>query len=172
MNKMSSKTVFVTSNPHLSKYHSFQFRYVFDEEEIMFNSIEQLHSFMRYRTPVYSAVGRESTQKTLNEIISRNSGLDVKAYVKSIQPTYRGKDSRGPGGHPEWFSIAKDGNVQNQYLFLFDATLAKFEADRESREKLLATGDDEIHDDEKINYDNSINFGKILMAVRRKLRSE
>lgn len=168
--KMSSKTIFVTSNPCFSKYHFFMFPHSFDEEEMMFNSIEQLHAVMRYRVPVFSLVNRDSVQKTLNKIMSCKTGLEVKAYVKSIQPSFREKNSRGPGGHPEWFSIAKDGNVQNQYLFLFDATLAKFQADEESKEKLLATGNDEIYDDEKINHDSVINFGKILMGVRSKLR--
>lgn len=164
-----SGTVYVSSNPILSRTHTLDFIGIFCGQERIFNSIEQFYSFMRYFTPVHSETNKKAVSKVLNEIMNQNTGAKVKDYVKSIQPKYRNKEARGPGGNPAWESIQKEGHVQNKFLFLFDATYQKILANSKAKKALIETGTAEIHDDSKENYEHSINFGTILMAVRTKI---
>lgn len=164
-----SSIVHVLNNQCLSKDHIYPFMMSFDGDSQVFTCIEQAHAFVRYRTPANGPVHEKSIRENLAGIMENKTGQGVRNYLKSIQPTYREKNTRGSSGHPDWFTVARNGHLQNQYLFLFDVTLAKFQQDSSSREVLLNTGDEEIYDE--TGFDSSLNYGKILMAVRAKLRS-
>jgi predicted NAD-dependent protein-ADP-ribosyltransferase YbiA (DUF1768 family) len=123
---------------------------------------------MKYFTPATSAIHGNNIKTVLRTILAKKNGIDVRNYVKSIQPSYREKKARGPSGNPEWDSTQRDSEIRNRDIFLLEATIAKFKSNEEFKKALLATGDAIIHDDE--NYDNNINFGSILMGARSKLR--